>query len=189
MATANDIAVKALRRLGLINAGESAAAADIALCADALSSLIASWDNLGFVGETLPIAARFEHGLVAMLAVRVAEDFGVSPGPILRRDASDGEDSLLAAFVPVRAASVDNALIAMSGGASAGYAMRRLNRPPLAEWAGGYDYKLGDRAYNGSSIYLCTTAGTSASAGGPSGSGSEISDGSVIWQWERVFGG
>ncbi len=32
-------------------------------------------------------------------------------------------------------------------------------------------------------IYHCTTAGTTASTGGPTGTGSAISDGSVVWQW------
>ena len=32
-------------------------------------------------------------------------------------------------------------------------------------------------------VYHCTTAGTTASTGGPTGTGSAISDGSVVWQW------
>ena len=32
-------------------------------------------------------------------------------------------------------------------------------------------------------IYHCTTAGTTATTGGPTGTGSAISDGSVVWQW------
>jgi hypothetical protein len=190
MATANEIATKALKRLGLVNSGESPAAADVSDAVDALSSMIAAWDTRGFVGETLPLATRFEHGVVAMLAVRLAESYGKTPGPILLRDAADGEESLLAAFMPVRQAKVDNALISMSGGASAGYAMRRLNRSTApTEWAGGYDYSLGDRVYNGAGIYLCVTAGTSASSGGPTGTSSAVVDGSVTWQWERVYGG
>lgn len=32
-------------------------------------------------------------------------------------------------------------------------------------------------------IYHCTTAGTTAATGGPTGTGSAIADGSVVWQW------
>lgn len=35
----------------------------------------------------------------------------------------------------------------------------------------------------GSGVYRCTTAGTTAASGGPSGTGSGISDGTAVWQY------
>lgn len=50
-------------------------------------------------------------------------------------------------------------------------------------WATSHSYALNDTVANGSRIYQCTTAGTSASSGGPTGTGSSISDGSAIWKY------
>lgn len=44
-------------------------------------------------------------------------------------------------------------------------------------------YALGDRRSNGGNVYLCITAGTSAGSGGPSGTSSDITDGTVHWKW------
>lgn len=186
MATASEISTKALKRLGLVNAGESPEAAMISDCNDALSSMIAGWDCGGLVGEVLPLASRFEEGVIAMLAVRMAENYGTQPGQILMRDAQRGESQIQAAFIPIPYASVDNALLMMP---SACYALALPVNDSLLEWDGSTEYGLGDRVYNGSYIYLCTTAGTSDSTGGPTGTNSAISDGGVVWQFERVYGG
>lgn len=58
-------------------------------------------------------------------------------------------------------------------------------------WAASTAYSAGDYRSNDSAggefgyarIYLCTTAGTSASSGGPTGTGSAITDGTVTWQY------
>lgn len=186
MATANEIATKALKRLGLVNSGESPAAADVSDAVDALSSMIASWDCGSVTGEALPLAARFEEGVIAMLAVRMAEPYGKTPGPVLLRDAARGEAQINAAFIAIPNARVDNALLIMS---SAPYPVTTAVVDRLPEWEGSADYLLGDRVFNGANIYLCTTEGTSAASGGPTGTTSAITDGSVIWQWERVYGG
>lgn len=186
MATATEISTKALKRLGLVNSGESPEAAMISDCNDALSSMIAAWDCGGYVGEVLPIASRFEEGLIAMLAVRMAENFGTSAGPILMRDADRGERQLNAAFIPIPTAQVDHALRMMSSNLCVDFT-EALDYLP--EWHGSTDYGLGNRVFNGSYIYLCVTAGTSASSGGPTGTNSAITDGTVVWQFERVYGG
>jgi hypothetical protein len=53
----------------------------------------------------------------------------------------------------------------------------------LTTWAATTWYAVGDRAVNDApqKIYECTTQGTSAGAGGPTGSGGVIADGSVVW--------
>lgn len=50
-------------------------------------------------------------------------------------------------------------------------------------WAGSTAYSADDIVYNGSNAYLCVTAGTSASSGGPTGTGSGIADGTVVWDY------
>lgn len=186
MATATEISTKALRRAGIVNAAETPAAHDIAFCNDMLSSMIAAWDCNGLTGEVLPLASRFEEGVIAILAVKAAESFGVSVGPVLQRDADRGERQLLAHFVAIPNLRIDNALLSLP---SNDYcrAIPVIDRVP--EWDTSTAYGLGDRVFNGSYIYLCTTAGTSAASGGPASTSASISDGTVTWQFERVYGG
>jgi len=53
----------------------------------------------------------------------------------------------------------------------------------VSAWAGSHGYALGARATNGGSVYEVVTAGTSASSGGPTTSGTDITDGSVHWRY------
>lgn len=55
----------------------------------------------------LPFDASLEAGVVALLAVRLAEDYGKTPGPILARDADRGEKQLQAAFLSVPRSTFD----------------------------------------------------------------------------------
>jgi len=50
-----------------------------------------------------------------------------------------------------------------------------------AAWVGSTVYAVGAIRQNGGSYYIVTTGGTSASSGGPSGTGSGITDGTVVW--------
>ena len=50
-------------------------------------------------------------------------------------------------------------------------------------WAITTAYVVGQRRYNGANVYVCTTAGTSAGAGGPAGTGTNIADGTVVWDF------
>lgn len=50
-------------------------------------------------------------------------------------------------------------------------------------WAPSTAYTVGQRRKNGGRVYTVTTAGTSASSGGPSGTGTGISDGTVTWAY------
>lgn len=50
-------------------------------------------------------------------------------------------------------------------------------------WAITTAYVVGDVRKNGGNIYLCTTAGTSAGAGGPTTTASAIVDGTVTWRY------
>jgi hypothetical protein len=49
-------------------------------------------------------------------------------------------------------------------------------------WAPSTAYIVGNVVTNGDGIYQCTTSGTSAGSGGPTGVGTGITDGTVVWQ-------
>ena len=50
-------------------------------------------------------------------------------------------------------------------------------------WAGSTVYVLNQHVVNGNNVYKCTTAGTSASSGGPTGTGTGITDGTCVWDY------
>jgi len=52
-------------------------------------------------------------------------------------------------------------------------------------WAISTAYVVGQVRANGANLYYCTTAGTSAGAGGPAGTGTAIADGTVVWNFLR----
>src|SRR6185437_5582415 len=53
----------------------------------------------------------------------------------------------------------------------------------LTAWAPSTSYTVGNRRSNGGNAYQCTKSGTSASSGGPSGTGSSITDGAATWKF------
>jgi hypothetical protein len=53
-----------------------------------------------------------------------------------------------------------------------------------AVWVQSFNYLVGDQVVNGSDIYICTQDGLSSSSGsGPSGTGTAITDGTVLWDY------
>lgn len=50
-------------------------------------------------------------------------------------------------------------------------------------WAASTAYILNQQVHNGGNVYKATTAGTSASSGGPTGTGTGITDGSAVWSY------
>ena len=59
-----------------------------------------------------------------------------------------------------------------------------------AAWASGTTYKVNDQRTNDSGkLYLCTGAGTSAGSGGPTGTGSSITDNTVTWKYIAATNG
>jgi hypothetical protein len=53
-------------------------------------------------------------------------------------------------------------------------------------WLASTAFSVGDRVSNGANTYVATTAGTSAASGGPTGTGTGIADGSVVWAFEGI---
>ena len=49
-----------------------------------------------------------------------------------------------------------------------------------------YDTAQNSMVENGGNFYTCTTAGTSAGSGGPTGTGTGISDGTCVWDFESA---
>jgi len=58
-------------------------------------------------------------------------------------------------------------------------------------WTASTAYAVGDRVVNVGNVYRCTTAGTSAAAPavGPTGTGTAITDGTVVWRYLGANGG
>lgn len=182
MATPTQIVTRALRRLNVIPLGGTPSGEDVAEGTEALTAMINSWEGMSLSGDVLPLDARFEQGVVAMLAVRLAEEYGKVPSPLLLRDAEDGMDSIRAAFMPVGEAVFDYGLVGTS---------RRLQAETpdiFPAWQPSTAYLLRRYVRNGANLYECVTAGTSAASGGPSGTDAEITDGTVTWCWRRVAG-
>lgn len=182
MATPQQIVTRALRRLNVIPAGGTPSAEDVDEGTEALTAMINSWENLNLSGDVLPLDARFEQAVVALLAVRLAEEYGKEPSGLVMRDAEDGMASIRAAFMPVGEARFDYGLVGTS---------RRLQAevPDIfPEWQPLTAYLLRRYVRNGANLYECVTAGTSASSGGPTGTAAEITDGTVTWCWRRVAG-
>ncbi len=71
--------------------------------------------------------------------------------------------------------------------------LTQLNGADVAAWQASHAYTSGTYVSNGGQVYKCTTSGTSASSGGPSGTGSSISDNTAVWAWQaptlKIFSG
>ena len=90
MATATQIATRALRRLAVVAPDETPSALDTQHAEEVLDELIASWEGSWRSSDVLPLDARFEGGVIAILAERLAEDYGRPVTAILARDAERG---------------------------------------------------------------------------------------------------
>lgn len=187
MATTTEISTRALRRLGVVDPGESPSAADVASATEALTAMINAWEADGLTGDVLPLDARFEQGVVAMLAVRMAEEFGKTPGAVLVRDAERGWEQLQAAFFAVPKSRFDSAIAYTGQGSLEGIILGQPTEN-YSDWSASTAYALRDFVTNNKLIYECITAGTSASSGGPTGTEAVITDGTVEWCFRRVAG-
>ena len=55
-------------------------------------------------------------------------------------------------------------------------------------WVASTVFATGQQVHNGNNVYICTTGGTTHSSGGPTGTGTAISDGSCVWDYVDVKG-
>ena len=117
MTTSLDIVTRALRRLNIIAPDESPEDSEAQSALDALNDMIGSWPAQGLqLQETdFPLDQRFNGALVAMLAIRIAEDYGKQAGPVLTRDARLGWSSLQAKYQPNHDVHFDHGATYTSG--------------------------------------------------------------------------
>ena len=185
MATATEISQRALKRLAIVDPGETASAIDVQDATEALNAMIAAWEVNWLSGDTLPLDPRFEQGIIAMLAVRIASDHNITPNAILLRDADRGEENLRAAFFTVPQSTFDNALV--RSGTNYTFGTLAGNTPSnYGPWQASTAYDLRLYAVNNANLYEVKTAGTSAASGGPTGTGADITDGTVVWVWRKA---
>lgn len=181
MATPTQISTRALRRLGVFDALESPSAMDVAAATEALTAMIASWEGEGLSGDVLPLDSRFEQAVVAMLAERLAEEYGKEPGPVLKRDAANGWAAIQAAYIATPEARFDAGLLTGT------YRYQpEATTGDETEWQASTAYYLRSFVVNNANRYELVTEGTSASSGGPTGTDSEITDGTCVWCWRGV---
>lgn len=68
---------------------------------------------------------------------------------------------------------------------------RALNTTPVgvvdlgasSSWLPSTSVVVNQMASNGGNLYICTTAGTTAASGGPTGTGTSITDGTAVWSY------
>lgn len=113
--TASQVATRALRRLRVIAADETAAAADHDEAVAALSRMVLTWDGRGLLETaTLDVLlgdGRVEQALIDLLALRLCPDYGQEPTPTLRVDADDGMRRIQGLYWSEATATFDSALI------------------------------------------------------------------------------
>lgn len=122
MATMRDIVTGAAKRLRMIGPADSLEAEDASDMLQALNDMLGSWvamgvninwgDDLG-LSATVPLDAKHNAGLKAMLAQRYAEDTGKAITPQLARDADDGWHAINADYRLPEQMSCDSALTSM----------------------------------------------------------------------------
>ena len=179
MSSSAQIVIRALKRLRVLGSGEDPSAEDAADGLAALNAMIAGWEADGIkVSGDVPLDARFEEGVVAMLAVRLADDYGKEPSSVVVRDAEIGWERLQAAFRHIPLAQFDSALRNMP---SQRYWMG-VGSPPL--WAAKTEQSVGDQVQSNGRLYECITAGTTGILN-PLATSSNIPDGTVVWKWVR----
>lgn len=61
--------------------------------------------------------------------------------------------------------------------------------PVSNDWVGSTAYTVGQTRYNNYRLYIVTANGTSAASGGPTGTGTGITDGSVTWDYVSTYAG
>lgn len=178
MSSSAQIVTRAMLRLRLLDANESPSAADAANGLQALNAMIAGWVADGInVSSDVPLPAQHEEGVVAMLAVRLADDFGATPTAVVVRDADNGWHRLQSAYLSAPTARFDKALKLMPSVA--------ISYPTLVDdWVASTAYVEASRVANSRRLYECIVAGTSASTGsGPQSAGPTVTDGTVTWRY------
>ena len=116
MSTSAEIVTAALRRLRIYDSHQDPTAVDMRDGQKALDLMLASWSAHGVnVDAAFPIPAMHERGIVALLAMNLADDYRKMPGPSVQKDAEDGWRALEAAYIVAPNATFDGGIIRTQG--------------------------------------------------------------------------
>ena len=124
MSTARDICTRAVRRL-VPDVGQDLSADEAKVVLDALNKMMSAWAANGVdvnhypldLESPFPLDEMFEQGTIALLAMRIAGDFGVVDTAIpagVVRDADEGWAALQAAYIRPGRVRFDRGLTRMS---------------------------------------------------------------------------
>jgi hypothetical protein len=173
------IVARALKRINVVAAGEDPSAGDAADGLAALNAMIAGWAADGInVSPDVPLPSKHEEGVIALLAVRLAPDYGREPAALVYEAANEGMYRLEADYISAPLAQFDTALIDMP---SRGL----MTLTSVDDWVASTAYDLGDKVLaDDRHIYQCIIAGTSGlAASEPHGTADEFLDGTVTWRF------
>lgn len=130
MSTARDIVKSALRRIRILGKGEDLDAGDASDTLSALNAMMHQWKAQGLTYEhttmelntTFPLDDSFEQGVVALLGVRISEDFGdVTLTQRIVDDADEGWRLIAAEYWKANTADFDDTLKCMPSQNLSGY--------------------------------------------------------------------
>jgi hypothetical protein len=118
MGTMSDVVTAALKRLRVINARRTPDAYAMDDGIKALNAMLHSWKGNGVdighmdldSGDDFPLDDEHVQGVTAMLAIRLADSYGLEPAASIVRDATEGWSALLAEYVEPGDAEIDNGL-------------------------------------------------------------------------------
>jgi hypothetical protein len=178
VSSSSDIATRALKRLGLVEPGETPADDQAEDALAALNAMLAAWEADGIaVSPDIPLPAKHEEGVIALLAVRLAPDYGKEASAQVYADASKGLSRLEADYISAPLATFDHAIVNTPG-------RMTIATASVDDWVISTAYLEFDRVEANRKIYECIVAGTSASTGvGPHSTGAVILDGTVTWRF------
>ena len=157
------------------------------------------------VSDSLNTTATGAIGQISSIianAISAREELAEEVYNALNPDAATGTslDNLCALTGTIRLSATQGTLTALCTGTALatlsterkvslnGYYWTSSSATALAAttaWASATAYTVGDVVTNDTpaKVYICTTAGTSAGSGGPTGTGTAITDGTVTWRY------
>lgn len=141
--------------------------------ANALETAIGTAPTLEIRGGTPPAAIGTADSGTLLASITLPSDW--------LSNASAGVKSLLGSWSGTGAAAGDATYYRIKQGVTA-HIQGLISMP----WQASNAVVVGEYNHNGGNLYRCTTAGTTASSGGPSGTGATISDGTAVWAFVQA---
>jgi lysophospholipase L1-like esterase len=136
-------------------------------------------------------AATIYAGIDAMADLVEADTapLGVAPRVVLAAILPRATGASFTANLETRRVSLNALLQARTGSTFVDTDTALRGTASGTAWASSTAYSLNAVRINDSGkAYVCTTAGTSAASGGPTGTGTGITDGTAVWSWVPALG-